>query len=81
MDLFELGGNGLDEEIINSFPKSIVDDINKLEEKKCVICLEEFKNGDEKTTVPCFHIFHPNCINEWFKKHDTCPICKTKFEE
>ena len=81
LDLNNLEENGLDEEIINSFPKSIVDDINKLKEKKCVICLEEFQNGDEKTTLPCFHIFHPNCINQWLKKHDNCPICKTKFEE
>ena len=73
--------NGLDEEITNSFPKRIVEDINKIKEKNCIICLEEFKKGDELTTVPCFHVFHPNCINKWFENNKSCPICKIEFNE
>jgi len=72
-------GNGLDENIINSFPKTIIDDINKLKEKQCIICLEEFKKGDEQKTVPCFHVFHSDCINKWLTKNNSCPICKTEF--
>ena len=72
--------NGVDINIINSFPKSVIEDVNKLEEKQCIICLEDFKNGEEKTTIPCFHIYHPNCINKWLKAHNTCPICKTEID-
>ena len=78
---YSIESNGIDEDMFNRFPKTIIDDIDKLKEKKCIICLENFKNGDESTTVPCFHIFHPNCIGEWLKKHNTCPICKTEFKE
>ena len=77
--LSDENGNGLDDDIINSFPKTIIEDENKLKEKQCVICLEEFKTGDEQTTVPCFHVFHPDCINKWLTKNNSCPICKTEF--
>ena len=73
--------NGVDESIINSLPKCVIEDVNKLDEKQCIICLEDFKNGEEKTTIPCFHIFHPNCINQWLKANNTCPICKTEIDK
>jgi hypothetical protein len=72
---------GVNKNILNLLPKNKVNDINKLDEKKCVICLEYFVNGDVLTTIPCFHLFHPKCINEWFKSKNTCPICKTKINE
>ena len=73
--------NGLDESIINNFPKIVVEDASKLKEKNCVICLEDYKNGEEKTTIPCFHTFHPKCINKWLKAHNTCPICKYEIKK
>ncbi len=27
----------------------------------------------------CNHIFHKNCIREWFHKNPTCPICRKKI--
>jgi hypothetical protein len=72
---------GVNKNILKLLPKNKVNDINKLDEKKCVICLEYFVVGDELTTIPCFHLFHPKCINEWFKSKNTCPICKTKISE
>jgi len=44
----------------------------------CVICLNniEFNN---KQTLSCEHIFHRECIIDWFKvKSNNCPICKCK---
>lgn len=72
---------GVNKNILKLLPKNKVNDINKLDEKKCVICLEYFVNGDLLTTIPCFHLFHPKCIIEWFKSKNTCPICKTKISE
>ena len=53
-------------------------DVNKLNEenKKCVICYEDFKNNDSAIFLPCFHVFHSNCIKEWLSKKDICPCCK-----
>ena len=55
---------------------------NKLSEdkKKCLICLEKFKKGDNIIILPCIHIFHSDCIRNWMKKQITCPLCKCKID-
>lgn len=45
-------------------------------EKECLICCENFKYDDEVLALPCIHLFHTNCISEWFKERNTCPTCK-----
>ena len=79
-DIYEVR-NPIDQEVLDQFPITKIDDVSKLKENKCIICYEEFINGDEKMTVPCFHIFHPKCIDKWFKNHNSCPICKTEFTD
>jgi hypothetical protein len=79
-DIYEVR-NPIDQEVLDRFPITKIDDVSKLKENKCIICYEEFINGDEKMTVPCFHIFHPKCIDKWFKNHNSCPICKTEFTD
>ena len=77
------------EEIINNLPVFKIDEKfmetsqkqdNKNENfEKCVICMEKYKIDDEVKTLPCFHIFHKDCIEQWLKAgKDTCPICKNK---
>ena len=72
------------ESTIRGLPKFLVDkkylnQIEKLDDfaKKCIICMEEYKERDEAETLPCFHIFHSSCIEEWFNNNNNnCPICK-----
>jgi len=45
-------------------------------EKKCSICLENFRRGEMIRTLPCFHSYHANCIDPWLRSKSTCPICK-----
>ena len=43
----------------------------------CNICLEDFKTGTNVRQLPCEHIFHPSCIDEWLSRHScVCPNCK-----
>ena len=74
--------DGLDEDIIQSYPISKIKDIDKLDEekKKCLICIENFKNNDDSIILPCIHIFHSECIKKWMKKKNLCPICKSKID-
>merc|ERR1719204_1752438 len=53
--------------------KPLIDDDDGL---KCRICLELYEEGDEVKTLPCFHIFHSECIDKWFQFSDECCICK-----
>jgi hypothetical protein len=66
------------EKIIETLPTS------KLKKKKenysiqCIICMDDFKEGEEVSTLPCFHVFHRECIKKWLVNTHTCPICKFK---
>lgn len=45
--------------------------------KTCRICLCEYEEGESVKTLPCFHQFHEDCIDQWLKKGKrNCPICK-----
>ena len=67
--------------ILNELPENTIDDVSKLdnEKKNCLICLDDFKNGDKTTILPCIHFFHSNCIKSWLKSQNTCTICKFKL--
>ncbi len=70
-------------------------DVNLSEEGKvdfqdqsehCVICLEQFQDGDRLRVLPCEHRFHTSCIDKWlsgsYSYEDCftglCPTCKKK---
>ena len=67
-----------DSEEIN-LPENKLLDISKLqnENKKCVICIEEYKDEDLVTNLPCVHMFHTACLRKWIKYKKICPICRS----
>jgi len=50
------------------------------EHRSCAICLEEFRNGDQQRTLPCFHRFHKACVDQWLRQDNTCPLCKHSLD-
>ena len=61
---------------------SINDELNKLyknEEVKgdCTICTDKVEIG--YIILKCSHIFHKECIKEWFNVNQTCPLCRADF--
>lgn len=87
----DINTNNNNEEVIRNLPVFKIDEKfmessqkedNKNENfEKCVICMEKYIIDDEVETLPCFHIFHKNCIDQWLKAgKDTCPICKNKVK-
>lgn len=45
----------------------------------CPICLEslngsEFARKPVSTALPCRHLFHASCIDDWTAEHITCPV-------
>jgi len=47
------------------------------EQNKCLICLDEFNDGDDVKTLPCLHIYHQKCVERWLGTDNSCPVCKT----
>lgn len=71
------------EKILNGV-SNIITDKNQLEnyeETTCSICLENYNNLKCSHTCPCGHIYHKNCIDEWFKNNDTCPLCRNNISK
>lgn len=50
------------------------DSKNTLEFPRCTICCEDLK--DKATLMPCGHLFNKECICEWLKQHNQCPVCR-----
>ena len=49
---------------------------NNLEDK-CSICLDSMEKDQEIMELPCKHIYHSKCINEYLTKYSyKCPFCK-----
>ncbi|KAI1824481.1 hypothetical protein F4861DRAFT_538941 [Xylaria intraflava] len=42
---------------------------------ECIICLEEFRVGQDMARLECFCRFHRSCIDSWFVEHPgRCPV-------
>ena len=44
----------------------------------CPICLDDFEHNDTVVReLPCQHIFHPECVDEFLRTNSSlCPMCK-----
>uniref|UniRef100_A0A0E0KSQ8 RING-type domain-containing protein n=1 Tax=Oryza punctata TaxID=4537 RepID=A0A0E0KSQ8_ORYPU len=66
---------GASESQINNLPQSVIQS-NNIEEP-CAVCLENPSIGDTIRRLPCFHMFHKECIDEWLRRKKLCPVCKS----
>eukprot|EP00931_Biecheleriopsis_adriatica_P023777 TRINITY_DN14943_c0_g1_i2.p1 TRINITY_DN14943_c0_g1~~TRINITY_DN14943_c0_g1_i2.p1 ORF type:complete len:303 (+),score=43.57 TRINITY_DN14943_c0_g1_i2:108-1016(+) len=48
--------------------------LEELEDQCCSVCLAELRAGDLVSELPCGHVFHAPCINEWLKVRPRCPM-------
>ena len=72
-------------DIINKLPVRQLksEDVNKLNEenKRCIICFDDFKDNDNLIYLPCFHFYHKKCIINWIQTMPSCPFCKIKINQ
>lgn len=46
-------------------------------ETTCSVCMCDMDKDEEVSILPCKHVFHTDCINEWLVKYNyKCPICR-----
>ncbi|XP_019456041.1 PREDICTED: E3 ubiquitin-protein ligase At1g12760-like isoform X2 [Lupinus angustifolius] len=50
------------------------------EDPECCICLAKYKEKEEVRELPCSHIFHKKCVDQWLKIISCCPLCKQGLE-
>lgn len=74
-------------QIMNNFLTNIYPLIktNSSTIQECSICITDTEpNENNMYCTTCRHLFHFNCINEWFKKNlnnliKPCPLCRTNM--
>lgn len=66
------------ESMRDALPRIVVTKEDQLDDVnfKCTVCFEEFKAGMRATRMFCGHLFCTNCIREWLRTANSCPICR-----
>ena len=77
---------------LHKFVKTLFSETRK---ETCPICLEKIKNKKLEdcedrveyedyftfgVAAPCNHLFCSNCIDEWSKANDSCPLCRCEMK-
>lgn len=43
----------------------------------CMVCLDNFRHGEELRVLPCGHRYHLDCIDPWLlDRSPECPVCR-----
>ncbi len=50
------------------------EDISRLGQG-CIICISGFVIGEIITTLPCYHVFHADCLMTWLMINGVCLLC------
>ncbi|KAL1379300.1 hypothetical protein pipiens_003818 [Culex pipiens pipiens] len=48
--------------------------------EKCTICLSQFIPQEDVRRLPCMHLFHKDCVDQWLVTNKHCPICRVDIE-
>ncbi|EDW10901.1 RING finger protein 11 [Drosophila mojavensis] len=60
--------------LVQHLPIGTYDSTSK-KARECVICMVEFCVDEAVRYLPCMHIYHVHCIDDWLIRSLTCPSC------
>ncbi|XP_078265424.1 E3 ubiquitin-protein ligase ARK2C [Rhinoraja longicauda] len=49
-------------------------------DEKCTICLCMLEEGEDVRRLPCMHLFHRVCVDQWLVTSKKCPICRVDIQ-
>uniref|UniRef100_A0AAY3ZYR6 RING-type E3 ubiquitin transferase n=1 Tax=Denticeps clupeoides TaxID=299321 RepID=A0AAY3ZYR6_9TELE len=49
-------------------------------DEKCTICLSILEDGEDVRRLPCMHLFHQLCVDQWLSSNRKCPICRVDIQ-
>jgi len=70
----DFSNENLREERIKKCKKEKYNPSKFLQTQLCSVCQFLFEDKVDILILPCNHIFHFDCINNWLKNNNTCPI-------
>ncbi|CAN6479714.1 unnamed protein product [Victoria cruziana] len=53
----------------------------KDDESECCICLAKYKDKEDVRELPCSHMFHLKCVDQWLRIISSCPLCKQHLQD
>ena len=56
-----------------------LDDLVPGGNKECSICFDEFAWDSQIALTPCNHVYHLGCINKWYCRSPSCPVCRQEI--
>lgn len=70
------GNTGAPQEIVNELELLKYEDTDKTIDE-CGICISKYENTDKLRKLPCKHLFHKDCVDNWLVNFNkTCPFCR-----
>lgn len=75
-------GEYVDGDVIRGRPPAarsvveILDVVSVPDDVACAVCKNDILLGEEGKQLPCFHLFHGECILPWLQIRNTCPLCR-----
>ncbi|KAJ3287723.1 hypothetical protein HDU79_005493 [Rhizoclosmatium sp. JEL0117] len=73
--------SNLDCNFIETLDGNVDKKLNDDDDMFCVICLNEYEDGDLLRKLPCSHQFHIKCTDEWLRINKTCPLCLANIHD
>lgn len=71
--------------LFDKYRQTVKNDQSEIDENsksECCICIDEFMVDDNVLIHPlCKHIYHLECVQDWFESKMNCPLCKIQTRE
>lgn len=66
------------ETLRDALPRVVVTKEELLDESnaRCPVCWEDYALGSKVTRMLCGHLYCTNCIREWLRSSNSCPVCR-----
>jgi E3 ubiquitin-protein ligase RNF115/126 len=66
---------------VEILPVNLITMVTREARSECPICFEEFDRFGDYTELTCGHIYHRECLDNWRRAKNTCPVCRRKIKD
>jgi len=55
--------------------------IKNKRQERCSICMDRYSCNQQVYRLPCNHLLHKKCLDEWVLYKSECPVCRRTLDE